>query len=127
MRALLWTLFSRSAWAQPATIVAGTISKVVDVASVLSVGFGSDSLCDGDHNIWGRWCGLCSICRRAPSQPLLFWARDVRVQLWPLFSRSAWAKKATVLADTIGVGVFLASFLFDVVRSSNHCGGGNEK
>jgi hypothetical protein len=35
--------------------------------------------------------------------------RSVRVLLWPLFSRSAWAKPATVVTGTAGEGAALAS------------------
>jgi hypothetical protein len=45
VRALLWLLFPRSAWAQTATVVAGTTVEGAALASVPSVGVGSASHC----------------------------------------------------------------------------------
>jgi hypothetical protein len=43
----------------------------------------------------------------------------VRVLLWPLFARSAWAQLATVVTDTTGKGAALASVcLVGVVPAS---------
>jgi hypothetical protein len=50
LRALLWTLFERSAWAQPATVVADTTGEGAALASVRSVGVGSYSHCVGGHD-----------------------------------------------------------------------------
>jgi hypothetical protein len=51
VRALLLTLFARSAWAQPATVVMpGTTAEGAALASVLSVGVGSASHCGGGHD-----------------------------------------------------------------------------
>jgi hypothetical protein len=49
VRALLWPLFAPSAWAQPATVVAGTTGKDAAVASVRRVSVGSASHCGGGH------------------------------------------------------------------------------
>jgi hypothetical protein len=45
MRALLWTLFDRSAWDQPATVVAGTTDKGAALISVRLVGVGLETHC----------------------------------------------------------------------------------
>ena len=52
MMALLWPLFALSAWAQAATAVAGTKGEVGAMASVLSVGVGTDSHCEGGDCRW---------------------------------------------------------------------------
>jgi hypothetical protein len=49
VRAQLWPLFAWLAWAQPATVVAGTTGEGVVLASDLLVGVGSASLCGGGH------------------------------------------------------------------------------
>jgi hypothetical protein len=46
---LIWPLFGRSAWAQPATVVAGNTGEGVSLASVRLVGVGSASHCGGGH------------------------------------------------------------------------------
>jgi hypothetical protein len=47
--ALPWPLFGRSAWPQAATVLAGMICEGAALASVRSVGVGSDSYCGGGH------------------------------------------------------------------------------
>ena len=49
MRALLWALLDWSAWVQLATVVAVTTGEGAALVSVLSVGVGSASNCDGGH------------------------------------------------------------------------------
>jgi hypothetical protein len=49
VRALLSTLFDGSAWAQPASVVAGTSGEGAAMASVPSVGEGPASYSDGGH------------------------------------------------------------------------------
>jgi hypothetical protein len=49
VRALLWPLFARSAWAQSATVLAGTTSEAAALASVRLVGVGSTSHCGVGH------------------------------------------------------------------------------
>jgi hypothetical protein len=125
MRALLWPLFARSAWAQadtvvlgttgeallrpliarsalvmPATVVAGTIGEGAALASDRLVGVDSASHCGGGNDRRGRCPGLCSLGRRGHSQPMSRRAREVRALPWPLISRSSWAQPATVVADT---------------------------
>jgi hypothetical protein len=46
----------------------------------------------------------------------------LRALLWPLFALSAWARPATVEADTAGKGSDLASVLSVSVVSASHCG-----
>jgi hypothetical protein len=50
MRAQLLPLFAWSAWAQPATVVAGTTVQGAAPASVRSVGVGSARNCGGGHD-----------------------------------------------------------------------------
>jgi hypothetical protein len=47
VRALLWPVFARSAWAQPASVLAVTVSDGAALASVPSVGVGLASPCGG--------------------------------------------------------------------------------
>jgi hypothetical protein len=50
VRALLWPMFDRSAWAQLSNVVAGTKIEGAALVSVLSVGVGSASHWgDGDY------------------------------------------------------------------------------
>jgi hypothetical protein len=60
-----------SAWAQPATVVAGTTDEGAPLASVRLVGMGSARHCGKEHGSRGRCSGLCSRGRRGHSQPLL--------------------------------------------------------
>jgi hypothetical protein len=48
--ALLWPLFSRSAWAQAASVVAGTTVEAADLATVGSIGVGSGSHYGSGHD-----------------------------------------------------------------------------
>jgi hypothetical protein len=48
--ALFWTLFARSTFAQPATVVAGTTGEGAALATVRSLGVGSDSHCGAGHD-----------------------------------------------------------------------------
>jgi hypothetical protein len=89
MRALLWPLFARSAWAQPANVVADTTGEGAALASVCLFGVVPDKYCDFGHDKSRRCSGFCSLGRRGLSQPLRWRARHVRALLWPLFSRSA--------------------------------------
>ena len=50
VRALLWPLVSRSAWAQPDIVVTGTSCEADDLASVRSVGEVSASHCGDGHD-----------------------------------------------------------------------------
>jgi hypothetical protein len=50
MRALLWPLFTRSSYAQPATVVAGSTGEGVPMSSFRSLGVGSASHCGGGHD-----------------------------------------------------------------------------
>jgi hypothetical protein len=45
VRTLLWPLFARSAWAQPATVMEGTTNEGADLDSVHLVGVGAASHC----------------------------------------------------------------------------------
>ena len=67
MRALLWPLLARLAWAQPQTVVAGTSGEGAALASVLLVGLGSASNCGGVNDMSERWADLCSLGRRGLS------------------------------------------------------------
>jgi hypothetical protein len=95
--AQLWPLFNRSAWAQPAIVVAGMKFEGAAMDSVLFVGVVSASHCGGGHDRWGRCSGLCLLGRRGFSQPLWWRAWQLRTLPWPLFARSAWDHPATVV------------------------------
>jgi hypothetical protein len=49
VRALLWHLFARSAWAHADTVVAGTTVAGAALASGPSFGVGSDNNSGGEH------------------------------------------------------------------------------
>jgi hypothetical protein len=51
VRALIWFLFVRSSWAQPATVVAGKTVDGANLASEHFVGVGSDNHRVGGHDI----------------------------------------------------------------------------
>jgi hypothetical protein len=87
VRALLWPLFSRSAWAQPATVVAGTTGEGASVASDRYFSVGRASHCCVDQDRRGRCSFLYSLGRRGLSQQLCGRALQVRALLWPLFAR----------------------------------------
>jgi hypothetical protein len=76
VRALFWPPFSRSAWAHPATVVAGTTGEGVGLASVRLAGVGSVT---GGEPI-GKGVGLVS----------------------PLFLSLAWAQLLWLRADMQG-------------------------
>jgi hypothetical protein len=99
LRALFWLLLACSAWAQPATVLAGTRDEGANVAFFRFVVVGPTS-----H------CGLR--------------ARHLRAQFWLLFSCSAWAQSSTVMASTTGEGAGLASVPLIGVVPASHCGGG---
>jgi hypothetical protein len=50
LRALLWPLLDLSPWAQAATVLAGTLGDVANVASVLLVGVDAARQCSGGQN-----------------------------------------------------------------------------
>jgi hypothetical protein len=97
--ALLWPLFARSAWAQPATVVT---DATVESAALALDGLGPASQCGGEHD-------------------------KVRALLWPLFPRSVWAQPATVLAGTTVEGASLASVLSVCIGSASHWVGGHDR
>jgi hypothetical protein len=51
MRALFWSLFAPSAWAQTATEVADTTGEGAALASVTFFGVSPDSHCGGWHDM----------------------------------------------------------------------------
>ena len=71
MRPLFWPLFARSAWAQPATVVAGTTVEGTTLASVLFVGVGTAS-----HYGSGR---VLSHCGYGPIGNGVVWSRLLSV------------------------------------------------
>jgi hypothetical protein len=50
VRALVWPLFVRMSWTQPASAVAGTKGEGAALASVRSFGVGLASHCCGGHD-----------------------------------------------------------------------------
>jgi hypothetical protein len=97
----VWPLFARSAWAQPATVVADTTGEGAALPSVRLAGVGP-----ANH---------------------LWWARQIRALLWLLFDRSAWAQQATVVAGTTGEDAALAYVPLVVMGSASHCGCGHDR
>ena len=81
VRALLWSLFPRSTWAQPATELAVTTGEDDALSSDLLVGVGPASQYVGVHEMLG-WCsGFCLFGRRGLSQPLCLRARQVSAKV----------------------------------------------
>jgi hypothetical protein len=97
---LLWPLFARSAWAQQATVLAGTKNEGAALAFFHSIGVGSASLWSGGHDRLGRCSGF--------------------------YARSEWAQPATVVAATTVEGATLASVRLVGVSSASHCCGGHD-
>jgi hypothetical protein len=100
LRALHWPLFRRSAWNQPASVLADTTCEGATLTSVCSVGMGSGSHCGGGH--------------------------DVSSLLWFLLDRSASDKPANLLADRSREGAALATVCSVGVGSNIHYGGGDD-
>jgi hypothetical protein len=134
VRALLWPLFARSAWAEAETVVAGTM-----FSALLWRLFDFFSVSSTSHSRLGHCPGLRSLGRILLSQPLWWRARKVTVLLWPMFAssawsqqgivvasvaRSAWAQTATVVAGTRCQWAALASVRLVGVGSASHCGDG---
>jgi hypothetical protein len=101
VRALLCPLFPRSAWNQPATVVAGTTSEGAALASVPPG-------------------------RRGLSQAQWWRERQVSALFCPLLAWSACAQTTTVLAGTTVEGAALASVSLFGVGTDNLCVGGND-
>jgi hypothetical protein len=119
---LLWALFARSAWSQPANMLAGTTGEVTALASFRSVGVGSARHSVAGHNRRVHCSGMFSHDRCWLSQPLWWRTRHVRAQIWPPFALSAWSQPATVVAVTKIEGTALASVRSVDVGSTNDCG-----
>jgi hypothetical protein len=100
MRTILWPLFARSTWSQPATVSAGNTVEGAALASVRLVAVGPASHCGGGYDRGGRWPGLFSLVQRRFSQALWLRAREVRALQLTLFSWSAWPHSATLVAGT---------------------------
>jgi hypothetical protein len=120
-------MFVLSAWAQPATVLAGTTVEGSSVASDRLVGVGSVSHSGRGHYRCGRCSGLCSLGRRGFSQPLLLRTRKLRALFWPLFAWSSWAQPATVEAGAKSEIVALASIRSICVVSTSHCCGRHDR
>ena len=99
MRAQLWPLNSWSAWAQSASVLAGTTVEGAFLVSILSVS--EDS---GSH--WGA--GTIGECAPLASVRLV-----------------GFAQTATVVASKTGDGAPLASDRLVGMGSASHCGGGH--
>jgi hypothetical protein len=134
VRAMLWPLLSQSAWAQPATRVAGTTVEGAALASVLLVGVGSASHKVGGQDRLRHCSGLCSLGRLGHNQPLGWHRRKVRALLWSLFAWSggiieplSWrARQMRGLDWLLFAQVAWAHqiTLASVRRGLSHCGGG---
>ena len=100
MRAQLWRPFAGSAWAQPATVVAGMTVEGAVLASVLLVGLGLTT-------VWQ--------------------AQEETALLWHLFAWSTFPQPAPVLAGTIPEDARLASLRLFSVGSASHYVGGHDR
>ena len=129
---LFCTLFVRSAWAQPSTVLVGTTGDGAALESVRSLGVGSSNHCGG-HDRRGRCfsrvrsigvgsgshhCGGRDRCRRCSASvrsvgvgAATHWWRavNIRTLLWPLIVRSSWDQPVTSVSGMIGKGAALAS------------------
>jgi hypothetical protein len=101
VRALLCRLLFRSAWVQPATVVAGASGEGAALHSVPSVGVGQASHCGGGKKVEGA--ALATVRLIGEAQP------------------------ATVLAGTTDKGAALDSSRLFGVGSGSHCGGGHDR
>jgi hypothetical protein len=107
--ALLWPLFDLSGWAQSVPVVAGTSVEGAALATVRSVDVGSDSHCDGGHDMYGRCSGLFSLGLRWINQEVCWRTLQLRALRKPLLARATWAQPATVVAGTSVKGASLNS------------------
>jgi hypothetical protein len=106
VRAMFWPLFPRSAWAQPATVVAGTTGEGLAVASVRLVGVGlarSELACKS-----GEGFDLASI-RSVGVGTESHCGGGIDSLLKSLYARSVWAQSVTMLAGTSVEGAVVAS------------------
>jgi hypothetical protein len=109
VRTLLWPLFARSAWAQPATVLAGTRIEDATLASFA-------------RSTWLNHVSVILFDRSAWDQPVTVWrARQVREHFWPLFSWSAWVQPASEVAGLTGVCAALASVRSVGINTTTHC------
>jgi hypothetical protein len=148
VRALLKPLFARSAWAQPASVLAGMPDEGAALASVRLVdkglgsrcgggqhrsrrclvcvrlvGVGPAIHCGGGHDRSGHCSGLCLLGRRGLRQPLWWRTRLLRALLWHLFALSASAQTATMLAGTKIQDAALASVRLVIMGLVSSCVG----
>jgi hypothetical protein len=101
-------------------VVAGTTAECSALACVRLIDVGSDSHCGGGDDCRGRCSVLCSLVRRGLKQSTLFWGRQLKALLWPVFAFSTWAQTATVVVGTTAEGAALACVrLFDVGSDSH--------
>jgi hypothetical protein len=91
VRALLWPLFDRSAWAHAASVVADTTGGAL-LWPLFAWSAWAQPATGGGHDWFGHCFGLCSLVRRGLSHPLWWWARLLSAFLWPLFAWSAGAQ-----------------------------------
>jgi hypothetical protein len=125
--ALLWSMFARSAWNLPATVLARTEVEGTHMAADRLVGLGSAWYCGGGHDRLGRSSGLCFLVRRGLRQPLRWRVIEPKALLCCLLDLSARAQLTTVVADTRVEGAVLDSVRLVSVGSVNHCGGGHDR
>jgi hypothetical protein len=100
MRALLWPLFDRSVWAQPATLVTVTTVEGAFLESVRFDSVGSPTVCGGELDSLGHCSGLCSLGWRGGSQSQWWRARQAKALIWHLFYLSASSQPHNVVAGT---------------------------
>ena len=98
VRALIWPLFTWSALARTANVVAGTTGEGSALASIRSYGMGTASHCCGGNDSLEHWSALYLMGWCVLWHPLWWRARLLRALLWPMCARSALAQKATVVA-----------------------------
>jgi hypothetical protein len=127
MRALDWLLFAQTAWAQPATVVAGITGEGDGLALSPFVGVGTTSHCGGGNDWFGRCSVFCPLGRRGLKHPKCWRARQLREMLRLLFARSAWAHPTTVVGHTTCEGGALAFVRLVSLGPTSHFGGGPDR
>jgi hypothetical protein len=106
---MLWPLFARAAWAQPANLVADMTCEGAVLTSFRLVMRGpSQPLCRRARQV-NSSLRICSIVLQGLSQPLRWRERQVRALFWPLFAWSKWAQATNVVVGTTVEDFALAS------------------
>ena len=127
MSALLWPLFSRWTWAEPATDIAGTTGEDDALASVSFFDVAQPATVVAVTSVEGSALASVRLVCRGYNQPLWWRLRHVRALFWLLVSWLAWDLPLIVVVGSTGYGADVASVLLDGLGPASHCGGVHDR